>query len=263
MKYLYASAANLLALPLLPLLIGQGRHTRRTTPRLPEAQGARSGLIHPPREGRRLRLLAIGESPVAGVGVERQQQAITACFAQALAESQACAVEWQACGQNGATVAEALHTLVPQIPQQEADIALIAFGVNDTSAFRPLHRFARDLHNLAQAVQERSRARLLLISAVPPVGSLRALPQPLRLILGLKASALNAVSQEVARDLQQALATRTQVMHAHITLGHEQHEARDMLAADGYHPSAKACRLWGQSLAEQCAPLLTSWRAAD
>ncbi|MGB7479647.1 MAG: SGNH/GDSL hydrolase family protein, partial [Burkholderiaceae bacterium] len=73
---------ELIALPLLPLLVAQGRRTRRVTPRLPEAGGPDCGLAGS-GSGRPLRLLAVGESPVAGVGVLRHDEAITGQLARA------------------------------------------------------------------------------------------------------------------------------------------------------------------------------------
>ncbi len=53
---------------LAPLLLWQGRHVRRVTPRLPEAAGPRAGTTG---HGPPLRLLVLGDSAAAGVGVAR------------------------------------------------------------------------------------------------------------------------------------------------------------------------------------------------
>ena len=55
---------ELVALPMLPLLIAQGKCTRRITPRLPEAGGAAEGIAGAGDPGQPLSLLTIGESPV-------------------------------------------------------------------------------------------------------------------------------------------------------------------------------------------------------
>lgn len=242
MKYWYASAANLLALSLLPLLIIQGKRTRRTTPRLPEAAGARQGCTAS-LGTQTIRLLAIGESPVAGVGVTQQQEAITSCFAQALAVQQTCQVNWRAVGKNGATISDAIHQLLPQLTSQ-ADIVLVAFGVNDTSAFRSLARFEQDLRQLLHRLIERCQPRLVLVSGLPPVGHLLALPQPLRSVLGLKAAALDAGMRSVLHATRQV--GQTDLLYVPLAMSVSD---TSLLASDGYHPSAKACQLWGESLA--------------
>ena len=59
---------------LAPLLLWQGRRVRRVTPRLPEPAGPRAGVAG---QGAPLRLLVLGDSAAAGVGVARQRDALT------------------------------------------------------------------------------------------------------------------------------------------------------------------------------------------
>ena len=110
--------AELIALPLYPLLSWQGKRTRATTPRLPEASGARFGMSYyePEQNANRdvgFRLVSVGESPVAGVGVANQEFAITAQLAKALAQRLKTNVSWQAVGKNGADIASAIQHLLP------------------------------------------------------------------------------------------------------------------------------------------------------
>jgi lysophospholipase L1-like esterase len=239
---------ELLALPLLPWLYAQGKRTRRITPRLPEADGAREGLCTPAGVGNTVPivLIAIGESPVAGVGVERQEQAITAQFAQELAIALKRPVQWRAFGKNGATVADANRDVLPQLAQfaapqtQELRIVLIAFGVNDSTAFHSSSRYRRDLEVLACTLQQQLTPALLLISGAPPLHLFPALPQPLRHVLGMKAAALSRAAQQLATELPQAI---------YVPVRSDARE-RSLMAHDGYHPSAAGARLWAQQLAQ-------------
>ena len=67
-------AAQPVNLVLLPLLIWQGGRLRTTMPRLPEADGPRTGLTSGPAPS--LRLVILGDSSAAGVGVGRQDEAL-------------------------------------------------------------------------------------------------------------------------------------------------------------------------------------------
>lgn len=232
---------ELIALPLLPVLIAQGHRTRRITPRLPEAGGPCAGIAGTDT-GEPLSLLTVGESPVAGVGVATHEEAITGQLARVLAVRLQRPVHWRACGSNGVTVREALQQVVPSIPAQAVDIALVAFGVNDTTAFHPVRRWQSDLRALLQAVDARCAPRLLLLSGVPPVAHFPALPQPLRWVMGLKSAALDAAAREMAPHLPRTLYVPLELA------------VRDtsMLAVDGYHPSAKGCAAWAKLLADAC-----------
>ena len=239
---------ELLALPLLPWLHAQGERTRRITPRLPEADGAREGLCTPPdvSDAVPVILIAVGESPVAGVGVERQDEAITAQLAQALAVALTRPVQWRAFGKNGATVADASREVLPQLRQLpelqagEIRIVLIAFGVNDSTAFHSTGRYRRDLEVLARALQQQLSPHLLIISGAPPLHLFPALPQPLRHVLGMKAAALSRAAQQLATELPQAI---------YVPVRSDVRE-RSLMAHDGYHPSAAGARLWAQQLTQ-------------
>lgn len=231
---------ELVALPLLPFLLAQGRHTRKVTPRLPEAGGPTAGVAGHGQSGAQLSLLTVGESPIAGVGVDSHEQAITGRLADALAQRLHRPVAWRACGKNGVTARDALEQLVPEIPVEAVDVALVAFGVNDTTAFRPLSLWRRDLGNVLKAVQTKCSPRCVIVSGVPPVAHFPALPQPLRWVMGLKAQALDGAARELAQASPHTL---------YVPLLLDTRD-RSMMARDGYHPSAKGCEAWAELLAD-------------
>ena len=234
---------ELLALPLLPWLLAQGKRTRRVTPRMPEAAGERHGLCMPAQsaspEAAPYTLLAIGESPVAGVGVDTQEQAITAQLAHKLAMQWQHPVRWTAFGKNGATVSDAIRDVAPQLPDEKMNVVLIAFGVNDSTAFRSSARYRQDLETLADQVRQRLRPDLLVIAGVPPLHLFPALPQPLRHVLGLKASTLSAAAQALASAMPQTIFVPVK----------SNARDRSLMAVDGYHPSASGVILWAEQLA--------------
>lgn len=231
---------ELVALPMLPFLVAQGKYTRRVTPRLPEAGGPVEGVCGTSHGGTPLTLLTVGESPVAGVGVDNHDEAITGQLAQAMSGAMRRPVAWRACGKNGVTAREALEVIVPMIPASPVDVALVAFGVNDTTAFRTVSRWERDLCDVLEALGQRCHPDLILLSGVPPLRHFPALPQPLRWVMGLKADVLDEAARELSRE-------RRDVCYVPLALDTGD---RTMMASDGYHPSAKGCTAWAALLAQ-------------
>lgn len=251
---------ELLALSLLPWLYIQGRRVRRMTPRLPQAVGPNSGMARPqaiaseqPPGQPPLQLLTIGESPVAGVGVATHYEAITGQFANALAARLGRPVAWQAIGKDGATLHSAIKTMLPQIMDkpapQHVDVVLLAFGVNDSTAFRSRRRYRAELKYLLQQLQLHLSPRLIVVAGVPPLDLFPALPQPLRYVLGLKARELDFVAQQVVADLSHQMHVTRVPMLKNLT-------DQALMASDGYHPSAAGAALWGRQLATAVAPQL-------
>lgn len=235
---------EIIATPLLPLLILQGRRTRRITPRLPEAAGPRDGIAGTQHGTGALTLIAIGESPVAGVGVATQQEAITAQLAEILSHDVQRPVQWRAIGRNGVTAREAHQLLLSKVAQQPTDIVFVAFGVNDTTAFRPVGQWRNDIRSLLEAIDRRCMPGMILLSGVPPMAHFPALPQPLRWVMGLKAAALDAAVRDIANTMPQLHA---RLLHVPVAIDPAD---SSVMASDGYHASAKGCRVWAGLIAE-------------
>lgn len=231
---LRAAAAGSLALA--PLLLAQGLLVRRRTPRLPDAAGPPEGLADGP--GPALRLLVVGESTVAGVGAATCAEALAGQFAAALAARLGRAVAWRAAGQSGATAAELRGRIVPGLPAEPADLALVALGVNDTLRFHGPRRWAADLADLVAALRARVGPAPLALAAVPPMGRFPALPQPLRATLGARARLLDLAAADLA-------ATLPDVAHLPISIP----VTPELFCADGFHPGPAGYRRWGELLA--------------
>lgn len=231
-----------LALASLPLALPLALHTRRTALRLPPATGAQSGLAGAGQDGAPLRLLLIGESTVAGVGVEAQEAALAGQLAQALATRLQRPVAWRACGENGITAGEACERLLPLALSEPADLVLLVFGVNDTTHLSSLAHWEDSLRALSRALS--ARGERVVFTGVPPIQHFSALPWLLRRLLGLRAALLDAELRRIS--------AQEGAQYARLELEF----AEEYLARDGYHPSALGYRVWGEGLAERLRPSL-------
>lgn len=230
-------AASFASLALAPLLMVQGRAVRRNTPQLPGAAGPVTGVVDG-HAGPPLRLLVIGESTVAGVGAPSHAEAVAGQTAAALADLLGRAVAWRAAGEIGVTAAAVRRRLVPVLPDEPADVVLVALGVNDTLRLRTTARWAADLTALVAVLRERVGPASVFLAAAPPMGRFPALPQPLRAVLGLRAHLLNATTAELAPRLDA-------VTYLPITLP----VTPALFCADGFHPGPEGYRQWGGMLA--------------
>lgn len=213
-----------LLIALFPVVAVQAVITRRTALRLPDAMGLREGTTG---QGSPLRLLVVGESTTAGVGVKQSADALPAQLAGALSEKTGRAVHWRADGVTGCRLAD-VHERLEHL-DRKVDLVVIATGVNDTTGLTPLKRWRALLRDTALLASQQGAQVAVL--ALPPMGYFTALPQPLRHLMGIRSGQLD----QIARDT----ATAT---------GHYQYIAWQIplspvyLAEDGYHPSAAGYR---------------------
>ncbi len=149
----------------LPLLLPQGLWVKRTARRLPPAAGPISGAIG---RGPTRRLLLVGDSIIAGVGVEQLVDALPGQLARALAERHRCRIEWHAHGDNGASCAD-LSRQLPSIPAIKADWIFLSVGVNDVTRLTTTRAWRQQLTALLTALTIHSPNASVLLAGVPPM----------------------------------------------------------------------------------------------
>lgn len=227
-----------LKVALAPVLLAQGVWTRRRTPRLPEAEGERAGRCG---DGTALRLLIVGDSSAAGVGVATQHSALAGHLTRELAHAGRCRVDWQLVARSGATTAQALQLLQEAGPTP-ADIAVAVLGVNDVVDQVPVGRALRAREQLTDWLRRETGARHVVHAALPPIHRFPALPQPLRAVMGLDARRLD-------RALKAWCDTREDASYC--WMGVEL--TAEVMAHDGFHPGEPVYRHCGQALARHIA----------
>jgi lysophospholipase L1-like esterase len=219
----------------LPLLLPQGLWVRRTAQRLPPAAGPTQGVVG---HGDMRRLLLVGDSIIAGVGVPQLTDALPGQLARAFATRKDCRVQWQALGNNGATSADLLAMLGQLESLSSADWVFVSVGVNDVTQLTGTQRWRSNLQALLLALARHSPQAQIMLAGVPPMGRFPGLPTPLRQVFGWRAARLDVVGQALAAALPRVLHLATPVP-----------DDPSAFASDGYHPNAEACRVWAEAVA--------------
>ena len=229
-----------LFLPLLPLIFRQGKSVKANTLRLPEANGPRYNIAKISDSSIRVdALLHIGESTVAGVGVENFQQGLTANIIRNLNHE----CSWQAIGQNGAVIADVNHHLRTAELHCEPDILLLTMGVNDTTSFTSRNAWQLGLLACIEKINSVTETQpRVCFTQVPPLHLFPALPFPLNRFLGLRAWQLDNTLQQVC--LAQGWS------HLKIEMPLE----KQWMAEDGYHPNEVGYQKWAEQQAALIKP---------
>ena len=223
---------------LMPLLIAQAASTRLRAPLLPEADGARQGSIG---AGEALRLLIVGDSSAAGVGVATQEQAFAGYLTRMLAARLPRRIDWVLHARTGVTTGQAL-ALVQDARPAPAEIAVVVLGVNDIIDQVPVTRALRQRAALADWLRAECCVAHVVFTPLPPIDRFPLLPQPLRWVAGSDA-------QRHDRALAVWAAQRTDVSHVPI----EVEIGLRTMAADGFHPGEPVYRTCGETIAAYIA----------
>lgn len=219
---------------LSPLLVCQGIYVRRVTPKLPEADGPRSGEAG---SGLPLRLLVLGDSAAAGVGVRTQEEALVGHMVSALKKK--FHVAWRVEAQTGATTRSTIARL-KSMAQEPFGTVAISLGVNDVTCGRRATTWLAELDELAGLLRLKFGAQRMLWSGVPRMHEFPALPHPLRWYLGAKAKWFDRVLREWAEPQSDC------VFVAAPAGGYG-----PMMAQDGFHPGPQMYEMWGAEMARR------------
>ena len=225
-----AAASRPAAVALSPLM-RQARRVRKRMPSLPEARGERSGFELAADATASMRLLIVGDSTAAGVGVAYVRDALPRQLAAILAERRSCTVAWTVLARTGATASFTAQELVPGAPFEQ-DISVVLVGVNDALRMTPRRAWRASMDRLVDALQEHVRpGGQIVLAGLPNLGQFRTFPQPLRAVLGWRGRALD-------RDLRRIARRRKVVTYVAMPPV----SWPEMFAEDRFHPNAAAYR---------------------
>jgi lysophospholipase L1-like esterase len=249
----------LLCLPLFVLFIPQALYVKRTTIRLPDADGkpfGKTNTIISSKDDKTsnndlIRLLHVGESTVAGVGVEHLKSGFTVNLAASLSEDMGRQVFWSLFGENGIRVSELKQKLTAQLEQlntlkllgeNQYELAVVTMGVNDSTKFTSVKQWRTSLEQSIKLIRYATKGPIFF-TQVPPLAQFPALPAPLKYLLGLRSTILDT-------ELKQLCDQSEGVFY----LGSSLQVAPEMMAIDGYHPSELGYQHW----ARQISPLIAA-----
>ncbi|WP_147108415.1 SGNH/GDSL hydrolase family protein [Tateyamaria sp. syn59] len=224
---------------LLPVLVPQALWVAWRAVRLPEAAGPRTGMVG---QGDAIRVLIVGDSSAAGVGVPDQDAALAGRLAHHLAPT--ASVSWALIAKSGWTTRQVLQAL-ELLPPARADIAVLAVGVNDAKNGVHISRWRKNYAAILRSLTIRHGARVIVASGVPPLGLFPLLPTPLRGVLGGRAARFDA-------QLAALCAGHEGAVH----LPFDQPLRPSDMARDGFHPGAPIYDAWAAEVVNAVRPHL-------
>ncbi len=198
-----------------------------------------------------LRLVVLGDSTTAGVGVSRAEDSLPYRLAQRVADAESRPVRVISYGWAGARVADLLRDQVPRAmgptPNNQrgpflpdADLVAIVIGSNDATHNTPPGRFRSDLRAVLEAVEGAVPNARVVLAGIPAFrGALTAL-EPLIFLADQYARLLRPIGRSEARRSGVTYAD----LHAEVApllVGQS-----GVLSSDGFHPSAIGYDAWAE-----------------
>lgn len=219
-----------------PVYVWQGVGVRLRVRRLLPAPGARSGRIE--GEGPELRLLVVGDSSAAGVGLADLEQGFAAQLARQLSRRTGRRVFYRTAGFNSAISDELRDHVLPHIEPRDWTHVFISVGTNDIKNFRSARAWKKGFGGLLYALGARFPQSRLYWSNVMLMTRVPALPPLLGRILEARARLLNRVGDTLCAERGATAIPRM------LDFG------SDAFCDDGFHPSASGMTAWSAHVAD-------------
>lgn len=235
---------NLLFWSLLPLAFPQALRLKKTALRLPPPECRTYGVVNAVGSecGAPMRLVAVGDSIIRGVGVDLLDDGFVGQAVSELSRRLGRAVDWSVHGRSGARAEHLLDEYLPTLPPEPADVFLLSVGVNDITGLTGIRIWQRRVDRLLAACREHSPNAVVGVAGIPPLGQFPLLPEPLRFATGRRGKAFDAVLCRAVEAVPGAV---------HMPIEFDGHAGA--FCADGFHPSRESYALFGGEMARLIA----------
>lgn len=234
----------LMTIPAFPVMFFQAKKLKRDFPGLPEAKNPRGKT--PGRSG--VSLLMLGESSIAGVGIENHKDCISGQLATELSKLTQASIDWQVVAKSGYTAKQVCKNLLTTIPDKHFDLIVIGLGGNDTFRLNTPWHWKKSMEKLVVALHKKHPEAKIVITYMPPVHTFLAFSGLIRFFLGNLTKLLGREMKRLAPDYDYLLYFDYVVTWEDWISHSEARNPADFFS-DGVHPSALTHRLWGQGTA--------------
>ena len=217
---------------LFPVILTQGLWVAWRATQMPEAEGPRTGTLG---QGPDLRVLIVGDSSAAGVGVRHQDEALAGQTVQRLARD--FTVHWQVIAKTGATAQDTVARL-ERAQARPFDIAITALGVNDSKNGVSSYAWRKNYAEVLCILKHRFEVRAITVCGLPPIHDFPLLPHPLKGVLTRRVRYFDQILQDiVAREDMATFLPMPSSLNP-----------MDM-AIDGFHPGPSIYAEWADHTA--------------
>jgi lysophospholipase L1-like esterase len=179
LKYIFGA---LISIPVLPILYFQSMKLKGSMPDLPEASGT-EGQVNS-SSNKHLKIIALGESTVAGVGVETNEEGFMGEFARRMSLGLEANVTWKIYAKSGFTAQKVREQILPQIKDDTADLIIVGLGGNDSFKLKSPLSWQRNIEALIEEIRLQFPETPIGFTNIPPIKDFMAFTPLMQFVFG-------------------------------------------------------------------------------
>jgi lysophospholipase L1-like esterase len=248
MNIRYLSGA-LISFPLLPLMYFQGKRIRASVPKLPEAEGIEGQCQVSEETGGVLKVISIGESTIAGVGVQTHEEGFTGTFAKELSRLLSMNVSWKVYAKSGYTAKRVEQKLIPGITEKMVDLIIVGLGGNDAFTLNRPSKWNTQIRALIVSLNLKFPKAIIVFCNMPPIKEFPAFTSLIKFTVGNLVEILGDELREIVNDYENVFYFGEKItLKGWIDKFGLAVEKEDFFS-DGVHPSKLTYQTWAKEIA--------------
>lgn len=248
LRYLLGAA---ISLPLLPLMYYQGKRIRAVVPQLPEAQGVEGQSGTNVKAESVLKLISIGESTIAGVGVQTHEEGFTGEFANQLSRLLNLNISWKVYARSGYTAKRVQEKLIPRITEKEADLIIIGLGGNDAFTLNRPSKWNTQIRSLIDLLNLKFPKTTIVFCNMPPIKEFPSFTSLIKFTVGNLVEILGDELQKIVGEYENVFYIGETITLKGWIDKFKLNEKKEDFFSDGVHPSKLTYQTWAKDLASE------------
>lgn len=242
----------LISIPLLPIMYYQGKRIMESVPSLQEARGTTGeSKFNTETNKSKLKIIAIGESTIAGVGVKTHEEGFTGTFGNEISRLFNREVEWKVYARNGYTAQLVERKIIPKIKETEADIIIVGLGGNDSFTLNRPSKWNKEIRLLIESLKSKFPNGIIVFCNMPPIKEFPAFTSLIKFTIGNLGEILGKELEKVVETYKDVYYFGEKIIFKNWIEKYETAAIKEDFFSDGVHPSKFAYQTWAIDIANK------------